>query len=81
MEYLILTMPLYYPESPKQAPLSERLAVYDALAKMKRTGKGSMTVRFDALWYARQAGKSWELTTCNIYFTLPLEKDAAKILP
>jgi len=79
MEYVILTMPVYYPENPKQAPMDERRAVYDALLRMKKSSRGSMTVRFDALWYARQGPKGPELTTCNIYFTLPLARDAAKI--
>lgn len=72
-DYLILAMPVYYPENPKQAPLAERRAVYDALLQMKRTGTGSMTVRFET--------EGPKLATCNIYFTLPLPRDAAKISP
>jgi hypothetical protein len=81
MDYLILKMPSYYPESPAQASLSERQAVYDALVSIKKAGKGSLRVRFDALWYWQQRPSGPELTSCNVYFTLPLEKDAAKILP
>jgi hypothetical protein len=66
MEYLILTMPVYYPENPAQAPMADRRAVYDALIEMKRTGRGSLTVRLDG-----SAGM--ELTGCNLYFALPLK--------
>ncbi len=81
MDYVILTMPTYYPEGPAQATLAERQAIYDALLSINRAGKGSLKIRFDALWYSRQRPSGLELTTCNIYFTLPLDKDAAKILP
>jgi hypothetical protein len=81
MNYLILTMPLYYPENPAQAPTADRRAVYDALIAIKKTGKGGLTVHFDALWYWRLGLSGPELTTCNIYFTLPLLKDAANISP
>ena len=81
MEYLILTMPMYYPENPAQATTEERQAVYDALVNIRKTGKGGLKIRFDALWYSRQGPSGPELTTCNIYFALPLDKDAAKVLP
>jgi hypothetical protein len=81
MDYLILVMPVYYPENPAQAPIAERRAVYDALLNIKKAGRGSLTVHFNPLWYAQQGPSGPELTTCNIYFTLPLSKDAAKILP
>jgi hypothetical protein len=81
MDYLILAMPVYYPENPAQAPIAERRAVYDALLNINKAGRGSLTVHFDALWYAEQGPSGAELTTCNIYFTLPLSKDAAKISP
>lgn len=79
MDYLILTMPVYYPESPAQAPMADRQAVYDALIRLKKEGTGALKIRFDAqsFWRAGPAGP--ELTACNIYFTLPLEGDAAKI--
>ena len=81
MEYLILRMPVYYPENPAQATTEERKAVYDALVSIKKAGKGGLKIRFDALWYSRHEPSGPELTTCNIYFSLPLEKDAAIILP
>jgi hypothetical protein len=80
-DYLILRMPVYYPENPAQASMSERRAVYDALVSIKKTGKGGLKIRYDALWYWLQVPSGPELTSCNIYFTLPLEKDAAKLLP
>ena len=42
MEYLILTMPMYYPENPAQATTEERQAVYDALVNIRKTGKGGL---------------------------------------
>ena len=53
MDYLILGMPLYYPENPKQAPLSERRAVYDALLAMQASGKGALSAHVEPLQYAR----------------------------
>jgi hypothetical protein len=81
MDYLILDMPLYYPENPKQAPLSERRAVYDALLAMHTTGKGTLPVHVEALYDVRERRSGPELTACNIYFVLPLAKDAGKLLP
>jgi len=81
MEYLILRMRMYYPENPAQATTEQRKAVYDALLSIKRAGKGGLKIRFDALWYSRQTPSGPELTTCNIYFALPLDKDAVRILP
>ena len=81
MEYLVLAMPVYYPENPAQAPMAERRAVYDALLRMQKEAKGSLRVVFDALWYTRNGPAGPRLTTCNIYFKLPLPGDAAKVLP
>ncbi len=72
---------MYYPENPAQATTADRQAVYDALVKIQRTGAGALKIRFDALWYSRQGPSGPDLTTCNIYFTLPLAKDAAGVLP
>lgn len=80
-EHLILRMPLYYPENPAQATREERKAVYDALVKIQREGKGSLKIRFDALWYSRPGPSGPELTTCNIYFSLPLDREAGRVLP
>lgn len=81
MDYLILGMPLYYPDNPKQASLPDRRAVYDALMTMQETKKGSLPVHVEALFYTRNGPRGPELTTCNIYFVLPLAKDAGKLLP
>jgi hypothetical protein len=81
MDYLILGMPLYYPENPKQASVPDRRAVYDALLAMQQTKKGSLPVHVEALSYARNTPQGPELTSCNIYFVLPLAPDAGKLLP
>ena len=81
MDYLILTMPAYYPEDPAQATLEQRRSVYDALMRIQETGREGLKVRFDALWYSKKGRSGPELTTCNIYFTLPLESDASTLQP
>jgi hypothetical protein len=81
MDYLILGMPLYYPENPKQAAFAERRAVYDALLAMQSGGKGTLSAHVEPLQYARQGRSGPELTSCNIYFVLPLDKNAGKLLP
>ena len=73
MPYLILAMPLYYPETPKQAPLAERRAVYDALLKMQETKQGSLRVQTEPLYSFKYGASGAELTTCNLYFVLPLD--------
>lgn len=80
-DYLILGMPLYYPENPKQAPLSERRAVYDAVLAMQATGKGALSAQVETPHDAREGPAAPRLTACNIYFVLPLAKDAGKLLP
>jgi len=81
MDYLILTIPVLYPEPGKpEASPAERQAVYDALVAIRRQGKGGIRIRFDAMSYWQRGPSGPELTSCNIWFTLPLEKDAAKIL-
>jgi hypothetical protein len=81
MDYVMLTMPVYYPENPAQASMEERRAVYDALVRIKNEKKGGLKVRFDAQWYWTQGPTGPELKTCNAYFVLPLQSDAANILP
>ena len=73
MPYLILAMPLYYPETPKQAPLAERRAVYDDLLKMQDTKKATLQVQTEPLYYFKYGASGAELTTCNLYFVLPLD--------
>jgi hypothetical protein len=73
MDYLILEIPSYYPETPKQASPEERRAVYDALIKIQEAGGGSMTARVEApLGLARDGASGAELVACNLYFALPL---------
>ena len=72
MDYLILQIPTYYPENPKQASPSERRAVYDALLKIQERG-GSMTARVEApLGLSRKGPSRAELVACNLFFALPL---------
>jgi hypothetical protein len=78
MDYLILTIPSYYPENPKQASASERRAVYDALLGIQERG-GSLTARVEApLGLARQGSAGMELVACNLYFALPLSVQVAE---
>ena len=79
MDYLILSMPSYYPENPKRASVPERRAVYESLLAMQETKKGRMHVHVDALYFSRKGPHGHELTSCNIYFFLPLERDAGTL--
>jgi len=73
MDYLILTIPFYYPETPKQASVAERRAIYDALVALQAGGRGSITARVDAPErLARMAHGRMELAACNLYFAFPL---------
>ena len=40
-EFLILAIPFYYPENPKQASVSERSAIYDAFVSFQAGGSGT----------------------------------------
>ena len=72
MGYLILKIPFYYPENPKQASLSERRAIYDGLVALKQGG-GSVSLRVEApLGGARAGARGMELTSCSLFVTLPL---------
>jgi hypothetical protein len=73
MDYLILDIPFYYPENPKQASVSERRAIYDALLALKASNRGSVTARVEAPEsLARMGPRGVELTACNLSFALPL---------
>jgi hypothetical protein len=73
MDYLILKIPFYYPENPKQASVGERRKVYDALVALQASGTGTLTARVDAPeGLSRTVGSRVELTACNLYFALPL---------
>lgn len=73
MDYLILKIPFYYPENPKQASLSERQSVYDSLVALQERGNGSVSMRVEApLGLARGSGRHMELTRCSLFVALPL---------
>ncbi len=73
MDFLILTIPSYYPENPKQATVSERRAIYDAFAAFMAGGSGSLTAQVEApAGLARIGTNRIELVACNLYFAFPL---------
>ena len=75
MDHLILTIPFYYPENPKQASVNERRAIHDQLVAPQGSGRGSVSMRVEAplaVGLARVNGRRVELTACNLYFALPL---------
>jgi hypothetical protein len=78
IDYLILKIPFYYPETPKQASVGERRAVYDALVALQARGTGSITARVEAPVPIGQklAGRT-ELTACSLYFAIPLSVKAS----
>jgi hypothetical protein len=72
MDFLILTIPFYYPENPKQASASERRAVYDAFVAFQAGGSGRLTVQVEApASLARIGANGIELAGCNLYFAFP----------
>jgi hypothetical protein len=73
MDFLILAIPFYYPENPKQASVSERRAIYDAFVALQAGGSGSLTARVEApASLARIGASRIELAACNLYFAFPL---------
>jgi hypothetical protein len=73
MDFLILKIPFYYPETPKQASVSERRAIYQAFAAFQAGGKGILTARVEApAPLARTGARGVELAACNLYFAFPL---------
>jgi hypothetical protein len=73
MDYLILTIPFYYPETPKQASLKERRAVYDAFVALQSRGSGRLTVHVEApLGLAQRNAGRIQLAACNLFFAFPL---------
>jgi hypothetical protein len=79
MDYLILKIPSYYPENPKQASVKERRAVYDTLVALQASGSGNVTARLEAPpGTARMGTSGIELTACNLYFALPLSVQASR---
>jgi hypothetical protein len=73
MDYLILTIPSYYPENPKQASVSERRAIYDAFVAFQAAGGGRLAARVEApAGLASIGANGVALTACNLYFAFPL---------
>ena len=73
MNFLILTIPSYYPENPKQASVAERHAIYDAFVAFQAGDSGSLTAGVEApAGLARIGANGIELVACNLYFTFPL---------
>lgn len=76
MDYLILKIPFYYPETPKQASVAERRKIYDAFAALQASGRGDLTASVEAPLagnFARKANDGrFELTACSLLFAFPL---------
>jgi hypothetical protein len=73
MDFLILDIPFYHHDTPKQATVSERRAIYDAFVAFQAGGSGSLSARVEApLGLARRARNGIELAACNLYFAFPL---------
>ena len=72
IDYLVLTIPFYYPENPKQASVAERRTVYDALVALQARGSGTVTVHVEAPEpIGRRGPRGGALTACNLYFAFP----------
>jgi len=81
MDFLILSIPFYYPETPKQASVSERRAIYDAFVAFQAGGGGRLTARVEApavVGLSRVGRNGVELAACNLFFAFPL---TAQVLP
>jgi hypothetical protein len=73
MDFLILKIPFYYPENPKQASVSERRAIFDRFAAFQAGCRGTLTTRVEApAPLARTGPRGVELAACNLYFAFPL---------
>jgi hypothetical protein len=75
MDFLILKIPFYYPDTPKQASVSERRTIYDAFVAFQAGGSGSLTARVEApasVSLSRMGANGIELAACNLYFAFPL---------
>lgn len=67
MDYLILKIPFYYPENPKQASVGERRTIYDSLVALQGDHGGSVSMRVEApLGLARMNAGRIELVGCNL---------------
>jgi hypothetical protein len=75
MDFLILKIPFYYPDTPKQASVSERRTIYDTFVAFQARGGGSLTARVEApasVSLSRIGANGIELAACNLYFAFPL---------
>jgi hypothetical protein len=72
-DFLVLTMPNYYPENPRQAPLAERKAVYDRLLAIQASGRGEFVARVMPASPGRQRASGPKWTGCTLAFVLPLD--------
>jgi hypothetical protein len=73
MDFLILKIPFYYPENPKQASLRERRAIYDAFVAFQAGDRGILTARVEAPEpFARIGARGAELAACNLMFAFPV---------
>jgi hypothetical protein len=73
MEFLILKIPFYHHDTPKQATVSERRAIYDSFVAFQAGGSGSLAARVEApLGLARRGRSGVELAACNLLFAFPL---------
>ena len=75
MDYLILKIPFYYPETPKQASVAERRKVYDAFVSAQAKDRSVVTARVEAplnVSLARMANGRFELVACSLFFAFPL---------
>jgi hypothetical protein len=73
MNYLILQIPFYYTENPKQASVSECRAIYEAFVAFQAGGKGLLTTSVEAPSpFARRGPRGIGLAVCNLLFAFPL---------
>lgn len=73
MDYLILNIPFYHHDTPKQASVSERRAICNSFVAFQAGGGGSLTARVEApLGLARRGRSGVELAACNLLFAFPL---------
>jgi hypothetical protein len=78
MDYLILKIPFYYPENPKQASVDERRSIYNSLVALQKADGGSVSIRAEAPSdLARRGAREMELVSCMLYFALPLSMQSS----
>lgn len=68
-----LSFTYHDPDTPKQASISERRAIFDRFAAFQDGGKGTLTARVEApAPLARTGPHGVEFAACNLYFAFPL---------